>query len=88
MPQEVDVSISAQQDHGLLSGLGDDDHTQYALVDGSRAFTGGITPGNYSDDTRPTATSLPVGTMIWNTSDGAPNFATASGWVDASGAAT
>jgi hypothetical protein len=27
-------------DHGSISGLGDDDHTQYILVDGSRAFTG------------------------------------------------
>jgi len=27
-------------DHGSLSGLADDDHTQYILVDGTRAFTG------------------------------------------------
>ncbi len=27
-------------DHGGLSGLGDDDHTQYTLADGSRAFSG------------------------------------------------
>lgn len=27
-------------DHGNLNGLGDDDHLQYILVDGSRAFTG------------------------------------------------
>ncbi len=37
-----------QLDHGLaLTGLGDDDHTQYTLADGTRAFTGvvsGITP--------------------------------------------
>jgi hypothetical protein len=26
-------------DHGLLAGLGDDDHTQYALADGTRAFS-------------------------------------------------
>lgn len=26
-------------DHGALSGLGDDDHTQYVRVDGTRAFT-------------------------------------------------
>ena len=34
-------------DHGSLSGLLDDDHTQYILVDGTRGFTGvvaGITP--------------------------------------------
>ncbi len=28
--------------HGELSGLADDDHTQYTLVDGTRAFTGNI----------------------------------------------
>jgi hypothetical protein len=27
-------------DHGSISGLGDDDHTQYILVDGTRAFSG------------------------------------------------
>lgn len=26
-------------DHGALTGLGDDDHAQYILVDGSRGFT-------------------------------------------------
>lgn len=34
-------------DHGALTGLADDDHTQYSLVAGTRAFTGvvgGITP--------------------------------------------
>ena len=34
-------------DHGNISGLSDDDHTQYILVDGTRAFSGvvsGITP--------------------------------------------
>jgi hypothetical protein len=33
-------------DHGALSGLGDDDHTQYILVDGTRAFTGDQSLGN------------------------------------------
>lgn len=35
------------KDHDLLNGLTDDDHTQYSLVNGTRAFTGavgGITP--------------------------------------------
>ncbi len=39
-------------DHGDLVGLSDDDHIQYSLVDGSRAFTstvGGITPVADSD---------------------------------------
>jgi hypothetical protein len=30
-------------DHGSLGGLADDDHTQYALVTGNRAFTGNVT---------------------------------------------
>ena len=29
-------------DHGALTGLADDDHTQYSLVDGTRAFTGKV----------------------------------------------
>jgi S-adenosylmethionine/arginine decarboxylase-like enzyme len=41
---EVDSLISAVNsaiitDHGALTGLGDDDHTQYILVDGARGFT-------------------------------------------------
>jgi len=41
------LSGSIPYEHDELLGLGDDDHTQYILVDGSRAFTGtvgGITP--------------------------------------------
>ncbi|KKL65867.1 hypothetical protein LCGC14_2150690, partial [marine sediment metagenome] len=37
----------ASIDHGSISGMLDDDHTQYILVDGTRAFTGvvgGISP--------------------------------------------
>ncbi len=34
-------------DHGGLSGLADDDHTQYILVDGTRAFTGDQSIGNF-----------------------------------------
>jgi len=29
-------------DHGTLTGLGDDDHTQYLLVSGTRAMTGDL----------------------------------------------
>lgn len=41
-------SIAAITAHNQLSGLGNDDHTQYSLVDGTRAFTGpvgGVTAG-------------------------------------------
>lgn len=33
-------------DHGNLTGLLDDDHTQYILVDGTRAFTGDVDAGS------------------------------------------
>ena len=36
-------SLSGVGDHGSLTGLNDDDHTQYILVDGTRAFTGSVT---------------------------------------------
>ncbi len=35
-------------DHGALTGLGDDDHTQYILVDGSRAFSGAQSMGGFA----------------------------------------
>lgn len=45
---ELDLTVSdladlATKAHTSLAGLGDDDHTQYILVDGSRAFTGNVT---------------------------------------------
>lgn len=36
----IDVATLSGIDHGSLAGLSDDDHTQYILVDGTRAFTG------------------------------------------------
>ncbi|RLI52468.1 MAG: hypothetical protein DRO87_13160 [Candidatus Thorarchaeota archaeon] len=55
--QYVDTEIatlsgSMLTDHGALTGLGDDDHTQYILVDGTRSFTstvGGVDPIASSD---------------------------------------
>ena len=35
-------------DHGTLNGLGDDDHPQYLLTDGSRALTGNLQLGGNS----------------------------------------
>jgi len=46
------TSTSGLIDHGLLTGLGDDDHPHYILVDGSRDFTGIV---NY--DSHPTFTN-------------------------------
>ena len=42
------ISGGIVQDHGNLMGLGDDDHTQYILADGTRALTGDWNAGNYS----------------------------------------
>ena len=39
----VKAYVEANIDHGSIQGLGDDDHTQYILVDGTRDFTGNIT---------------------------------------------
>ena len=36
---KLSKKINVITDHGLLTGLGDDDHPQYILVDGSRGFT-------------------------------------------------
>lgn len=36
----TNVAAGAASDHGGLSGLADDDHTQYARTDGTRAITG------------------------------------------------
>lgn len=35
-------------DHGMLAGLGDDDHPQYTLADGTRAFTGALDIGGFA----------------------------------------
>jgi len=43
---EVDIDIvQAQIDHGSIGGLGDDDHAQYLLVDGTRAMVGNLDLG-------------------------------------------
>ena len=48
--QDIRAGISEETfnlvtDHGSLAGLSDDDHTQYILVDGTRAFTGNVDLG-------------------------------------------
>jgi len=42
------VQFGSTIDHGTLTGLGDDDHTQYLLVNGSRSMSGGLNMGNNS----------------------------------------
>lgn len=38
---------SSKVDHGSLDGLGDDDHPQYILADGTRSFSGDQSMGGY-----------------------------------------
>lgn len=42
------VKFGSTLNHGVLGGLGDDDHTQYLLVDGSRSATGDIDAPGYT----------------------------------------
>lgn len=44
---EIDNSMLGSIDHGGLTGLGDDDHTQYILVAGTRAFSGDQSHGGF-----------------------------------------
>lgn len=41
-------SVAGVSDHGALTGLADDDHTQYVLADGTRAFTGNQSFGGFN----------------------------------------
>ena len=45
-PWTTTFSATGAADHGGLAGLGDDDHTQYVLVDGTRAMSGNLDMGS------------------------------------------
>jgi hypothetical protein len=65
------ISGGIVQDHGGLTGLGDDDHTQYILVDGTRAFTntvGGVTPVAGADLTTKDYVDLAIQGLDWQQS--------------------
>jgi len=40
------IAFGSAIDHGALAGLADDDHSQYLLVDGTRAMSGGLDMGS------------------------------------------
>jgi len=68
------VTFGSTVDHGNLIGLADDDHTQYILVNGNRAFSGNISFGdNEATSIRiENASSAPTekkGKLYFNTSD-------------------
>jgi hypothetical protein len=70
----IDIALGYQSDHGNLTGLGDDDHTQYLLINGTRAMTGdlnmgtndiwSVTSAGYSATEGRIAFS-PGGTSVW-----------------------
>ena len=48
---ETTFTTSLATDHGNLSGLSDDDHTQYLLADGTRDLDGDLTVTGTMDTT-------------------------------------
>lgn len=46
------VNLGDIKEHGLLTGLADDDHTQYALTDGSRGDFASLAQGEAADNAR------------------------------------
>jgi len=70
-------SGSGVTDHGALTGLTDDDHTQYLLVDGSREMSGGLDMGGNS--------ITDINEIWFNTSDPGIKFDTGDFiWFDTS----
>lgn len=52
-PDSTSVTISGIKVHGELLGLNEDDHTQYALADGSRGDFASVAQGQKADAARP-----------------------------------
>ena len=48
---------------------------------------GGSTP-TYTDTSRPDPTTVAIGTVIFNTDDGFPNWSDGTNWVDSAGLTT
>lgn len=77
----IDVSAI---DHGGLGGLGDDDHTQYTLADGTRAFTGDQSMGT----NQLTNLGDPITTTIDGASDDAVPMSFLASTTNGEGAST
>ena len=54
------IRLGGVVDHGALLGLSDDDHTQYVLVDGTRAMTGDLILGTEESVTQSITRSVKV----------------------------
>lgn len=67
----ITISGSGVTDHGLLTGLSDDDHTQYILVDGTRVFTGavsGVAPTDANHLTTKQYVDMAINGLDWQNS--------------------
>jgi hypothetical protein len=96
-PQHADLGgVSANQHHNQSHVLSGGDHTEAGLTignvlvaTGATTFGWGLVPTPvYSDVTRPAANTVPAGTQIFNTDEGAngaPNWSNGTSWVDAVG---
>jgi hypothetical protein len=81
------VNLGDIKEHGGLTGLGDDDHTQYALADGSRGDFATLAQGEAADNAR-----VQMSAEIDLTGDGTDQFleeitvsddgTSTSGWVN------
>ena len=61
------VKFGSTVDHGNLLGLADDDHTQYTLADGTRAFTGTVSGVSPTEDAHLTTKAYVSDNYIDNT---------------------
>jgi len=96
-PQHANLGgVSANQHHNQSHVLSGADHTEAGLTIGNVLVATGTTTFGwalvptpvYSDFTRPAANTVPAGTQIFNTDEGAnggPNWSNGTSWVDALG---
>lgn len=75
------LGITGVTDHGALTGLADDDHTQYLLISGSRAMTGDL---NMGSNAITSATTIYLN-LVTKTADYTATNADHAIFVDASG---
>ena len=95
-PQHGDLGgVGANDHHNQSHVLSGGDHTEAGLTAGHVMRATGATTfgwaapiGVYDTASRPDPTLVLVGTMIFNTDDGVPNWSNGSVWVDASGTPT
>lgn len=93
-PQHSDLGgVGANDHHNQAHVLSGGDHTEVGLTTGHviqatgpGTFGWGLVPTpNCTNATRPAANTVPAGTQIFNTDDGAPNWSNGTDWVDALG---